>query len=123
MRFRSLYLRVSDSSCCPPQSSLERFGSRAQCEFQRLARNTLHKWANHPAQTRWNGPRERHRLDLDVEAAVEFFIAPIGVEPPEKSVGFVWRQRVLFGRPRVFNLRNPGAARNTVAPWRIGLQT
>src|ERR1035441_6294661 len=66
----------------------ERIAGRAQCEFERFAWNTLHKWPDRPAESGWNGMRERDGFDLHVQSTVPLLIAPVRIEPPKKTVIF-----------------------------------
>src|ERR1017187_3999236 len=58
--------------------------SGAQGEFQRFARNALHKRSNCPAEAVGNGSGQRDRLDLHVQSRIAFFVAPVGIQAPQE---------------------------------------
>src|SRR5579863_8271387 len=107
---------------CPPDLVCllpRRVGRRAKRKFERLARHALDERTNDPAKARGNGASERNGLDLDHQAAVAFFIAPIGVQPPEKAVPFAGPNFALTRRAWRIDLGNLCAARNAVAVLRV----
>src|SRR3569833_340192 len=95
-----------------PLLFLQRFARVPQRKFQRLPRHALHKRPDCPTHSRRNPPRQRNRFDLHVQPAIALLVAPIRIQPPQKSMFLIRRQRSLLRCSSVLNFRNLRAPRN-----------
>src|SRR6202789_298162 len=66
----------------------QRVACGAQCELNGFTRDALYEGTNCPAETARDRAREREGFDLQGEAAVALFVAPVGIEAPEEAVLF-----------------------------------
>src|ERR1700679_3317556 len=89
---RLVWRRLLEGSCCPFGSCRLLFAQSvacgAQCELNGFKRDALLEGTNCPAETARDRARERDGFDLQVEAAVTLFVAPVGIEAPEEAVLF-----------------------------------
>src|ERR1017187_3636158 len=91
----------------------------AQSELEGLAWNTLHKGPDRPTEAGWNGTSERDGLDLHVQSTVPLLVAPVGIQPPKKTVIFGGFQCALAASAGRVDFGDLCASRDAVSVPRI----
>ncbi len=93
----------------------ERVACGAESELEGFAWDAFDVGSNGPREAVGDGACEGDGLDLQVEAAVALFVAPVGVEAPEEAVLFGGREGVLGGGAWVVDLGDAVASGDAVA--------